>query len=439
MTTTQREEGLKREIGVLGLSANIVNIMVGAGIFALPALVALQLGASSLLAYLFCGALIAVVMLCFAEVGSKVTVSGGAYSYIEEAFGRYAGFLTTNVFVFGSAATADAAVANALLDTVSVPLPVFAEAWCRIPVIVLVFATLAVVNVRGVKQGIGLVKLCTFGKLTPLVLLALVGWSGVVGENLAFDGLPAAGSLGAASLLLFFAFQGAETGLSVGGEIKRPQRTIPLALLLSISAVLVLYVMIQLVCQGILGASLAEYPEAPLAEAAGRVLGPAGATLMLVGAGISMFGNLSGEMLNLPRVVFGAARDGVIPPRMLAAVHPRFATPYVAILSYMCVVILFAIVGEFGQLAVLSSATILLIYLGVALSVLRLRKTLPAVPGAFRVPGGPVVPVMASLVILWFLSNLTAEEMTWMAVFLGLLTLVYAGMILVRGNSEQSS
>jgi APA family basic amino acid/polyamine antiporter len=427
-TPTSHEEGLKREIGVFGLSANIVNIMVGAGIFVLPALVAAELGASSLLAYGFCGVLIGVIMLCFAEVGSKIPVSGGVYSYIEVAFGKYAGFLTTNVFVFGSAATADAAVANALLDTISVPLPVFAQPWFRTPVIVLFFGGLALVNVRGVKQGIGLVQLCTFGKLTPLVILALVGWRGVAGENLTFEGLPAAGSLGAASLLLFFAFQGAETGLSVGGEIKNPQRTIPRALLVSISSVLILYVTIQLVCQGVLGGSLADYPDAPLAETAGRVFGTAGATLMLAGAAISMFGNLSGEMLNLPRVIFGAARDGVIPPRKLAAVHPRYSTPHVSIFFYMSVVILFAVVGEFGQLAVLSSATVLLIYLGVALSVLRLRKTHPAGPETFRVPGGPVVPVIASLIILWFLSNLTRQEMTWMVAFLGVLTLVYVGV-----------
>lgn len=436
---TAREEGLRREIGVLGLAANIVNIMVGAGIFVLPALVAAELGPSSLYAYLLCAVLIGVIMLCFAEVGSKVTVSGGVYSYIETAFGKFAGFLTTNVFVFGSAATADAAVVNALLDTASVPLPVFAQPWCRVVVIVLLFGGLALVNVRGVKQGIGLVTLCTCGKLAPLLLLALIGWSGVSGEHLTSGGLPTASSLGAASLLLFFAFQGAETGLSVGGEIKNPRRTIPLALLLGTSCVLVLYVTIQLVCQGVLGADLPDHPEAPLAETAGRVLGTAGATLMLIGAAISMFGNLCGEMLNLPRIIFGAARDGVIPPRGLAAVHPRFATPHIAILTYMSVVILFSVVGEFGQLAVLSSATVLLIYLGVALSVLRLRKTLPAGPESFRVPGGPVIPVIASCIILWFLSNLSRQEMIWMAAFLAFLTVVYLGLALVRGTANRAA
>jgi amino acid transporter len=430
--TTLHEEGLKREIGIFGLSANIINIMIGAGIFVLPALVAAELGAYSLLAYGLCGLLVGMIMLCFAEVGSKVTVSGGVYSYIEEAFGRYAGFLTANVFIFGSAATADAAVANALLDTVAVPLPVFSQPWCRVPVIILVFGGLALINIRGVRHGIGLVELCTFGRLAPLVVLVLIGWRGVSGENLAFDGLPAAGSLGAASLLLFFAFQGGETGLSVGGEIRNPQRTIPWALFISISFVLTLYILVQLICQGVLGADLADYSEAPLAETAGRVLGTAGATLMLLGAAISMFGNLSGEMLNLPRVVFGAARDGVIPPRALAAVHPLYSTPHVSILIYMSVVMVFAIVGEFGQLAVLSSATILLIYLGVALSVLRLRKTQPAGPDTFQVPGGPVIPIVGSLSILWFLSNLTRQEMIWMAGFIGVLSLIYLGTMVLR-------
>ena len=118
-------EGLKREIGVLGLSANIVNLIVGAGIFVIPAIVAERLGAASILAYLFCGFLIMLIMLCFAEVGSKLTQSGGAYSYIEVAFGKYFGFLTVNFFILGATIMADAAVANALAGTLAYFMPVF--------------------------------------------------------------------------------------------------------------------------------------------------------------------------------------------------------------------------------------------------------------------------------------------------------------------------
>ena len=95
-------EHLKREVGVMGLSANLVNIMIGAGIFALPAIVAAGLGAASIFAYLFCGLLITLVMLCFAEVGSKVTTSGGAYTYIQSTFGPYFGFLTVILFVLSA-------------------------------------------------------------------------------------------------------------------------------------------------------------------------------------------------------------------------------------------------------------------------------------------------------------------------------------------------
>jgi len=426
--TMQGGEGLRREIGVFGLSANIINIMVGAGIFVLPALVAGRLGPSGILAYAVCAVLIAVVMLCFAETGSKVTLSGGAYTYIDEAFGRYAGFLAANLFVFGAAVTADAAVANALADSLSVPLPILGQPWCRIPAIVAMFGVLAWVNIRGVKQGIGLVKLCTFGKLTPLVLLALLGWTRVEWGNITFDTLPAGRDLAATSLLLFFAFQGAETGLNVGGEIRNPRRTVPLALLVSLSAVLTLYVLIQLVCLGVLGADLSAHTEGPVIETAGRVFGPVGGMLMLAGVAISMFGALSGEILNMPRVVFGAARDGVIPPRRLSAIHPRFATPHVAILAYTTPVVLLAVVGEFEQLALLSSASVLLIYLGVALSVVRLRRTMGEVEGAFRIPGGATVPAVAAACILWLLASLSALEMTRMGVFLVILTLAYGAL-----------
>ena len=149
----QSEEGLKRIIGVRSLTANAVNLTVGAGIFALPAVVAGYLGTTSFLAYVLCGLLLVLVLLCFIELGTKITTSGGAYTFVEIAFGPYAGFLANSLYWFGFCIIADAAVANVMIDSLSVFLPILSSLVYRIIFLALVFGGIAWLNVRGVKQG----------------------------------------------------------------------------------------------------------------------------------------------------------------------------------------------------------------------------------------------------------------------------------------------
>lgn len=423
-----KDEGLNRTIGVWGLSANMVNIVVGAGIFVLPAIVAAGLGSASITAYLFCGILIALIMLCFAEAGSEVTDSGGAYTYIESAFGPYFGFLTAILFLV-SALSADAAVANAVADLLSGWFPILNDQWMRLIFFFVVFGGLASINIRGVRQGIGLVLFTTIAKLTPLLVLILIGWKDVTISNLQWEFVPSVKSIGEMSLILFFAFMGAETGLSVGGEIKNPQKTVPKAIFIAISGILLLYILLQTVSQGVLGNSLSSFQDNPLAQVGNHLFGPIGLTLITIGAAISMFGNLSGEILSVPRVLFGAARDKVIPLPFLTRIHLRFATPYLSILVYASLGFLLASFGGFKALAIVSSAAILLVYLGVALSVIKLRKEAPADLEAFRIPGGYSVPILASIIIIWFLSNLSGQERNSMLILITVLTVIY---ILIR-------
>ncbi|HVG12967.1 MAG TPA: APC family permease, partial [Flavisolibacter sp.] len=320
------EEGLKQEIGLWGLTSNIINTVIGSGIFVLPALVAEGLGAAGILAYLFCGVLIMMVMLCFAEVGSKITTTGGAYAYIEAAFGKYFGFITTNLFIFGASLMATAAVANAVADTLSYLFPIFTHKVFRALFFVLMFSGLTVVNVRGVKEGIRLVTLTTFLKLAPLLLLICWGLTKVNAGNLTWSTTPPVADFGKISLILFFAFQGAENSLSVSGEVRNPARVIPRSIFLSTILILIIYAGVHLVAQGVLGDLLAANKSAPLAETAKVIMGPFGITLMIIGAAISMFGYLSSDILNMPRVLFRSAKDNVIPISVLAKVHPRFAT-----------------------------------------------------------------------------------------------------------------
>jgi len=429
-------EGLKREIGLWGLISNNINITVGAGIFILPVIVAERLGTGSILAYLICGLLILLITLCFAEIGTKITRSGGSYSYIEEAFGKYAGFLTTNIFIFGGAVMANAAVANGLADTLAYFFPLFKIELIRVLFFFLMFAGFAYLNVRGVGKAMVMVNFNTIAKLTPLLLIALFGWLFISPSNLEWEFTPALSDIGEMSLILIFAFVGAETALNVSGEIKDPRRTIPKGIMLSVLGIVILYILIQYTVQGVLGESMINYKDAPLAEAARRMIGPAGATIVVIGASFAMFGNLSGMVLNMPRIMFAAARDRVIVPGSLARIHTRYSTPHVAIIIYACLGFIFATIGEFKQLALLSSSSFLLIYLGVVLAVIKYRALRKDNGNSFKIPGGYTIPVISAIAIIWFLSNLPLNELLAMAIFLAFLSVVYLVLKLIPGRSK---
>jgi basic amino acid/polyamine antiporter, APA family len=427
-------EGLKRVIGVWGLVANSINIIVGAGIFILPVIIAERLGTASIWAYLICGALMVFIMLCFAEVGTRITRTGGAYSYIEEAFGQYAGFLTSNIFIFGAALMATAAVANGFVSTLAYFLPFFKVQWIKVLIFAILFGGLVYTNVRGVKNAIFIVKFNTVAKLTPLLMISLFGWFFIKSGNLGVTYSNSFPDIGEMSLILIFAFVGAETALNVSGEIKDPHKTIPKGIMLSIFLVALLYILIQLTVQGILGSEITDYRNAPLAEAARRMFGSAGATIVIIGALFSMFGNISGMVLNMPRVLFAASRDNVIPLAGLSKVHPKFVTPHISIIIYGFLGFIFASAGEFKQLAMLSSASYLLIYLGVVLSAIKFRISGGSEKGSYKIPGGYSVPVLSALVIIWLLSNLPLKELGAMLIFIAFLSVIYFIIKILRSK-----
>ncbi len=421
-----KDRSLKREISLFGLSANIVNTVIGAGIFLLPAMVAGVLGNMSLLAYLICGILMMMIMLNFAEIGSKITVSGGAYSYIEIVLGKYAGFLAAFLFLL-STISADAAVANAIADTAGSLFPFMQSGILRILLFLLIFSFLGYINIRGVKKGVDFVKLITLAKVIPLVFILLVGVKDLSFAGIDFESFPSADKLGEASLILFFAFLGAESALSVSGEVSNPQKNIPKAIIFSISFIIVLYIFIQSISLAVLGPDLAETTDNTLGYVAKELVGPIGLVLLTIGAGVSMFGTLSSEILSMPRVLFTAANDRLIPIKILSRIHSKFATPFVAIIVYVALDFVVASSGAFKQLIVVSSASILLIYLGVIVAVVKLRATTKEKPTSetFRIPGGIVLPLFTILVIFWFLYHLPKNELIVVSLFIVILSIIY--------------
>lgn len=418
-----KQENLLRTIGVFGLSANIVNVIIGSGIFILPAIVAAGMGASGVFAYLFCGILIALIMLCFAEVGSKITTTGGLYTYIETAFGKYPGFLSGNLYL-ATVLLADAAVSNALFNILAAAFPAFESEVIRLFFLFVVFFSLAFINILGVRQGVGLIKFLVIAKILPLFLLIVLGLPKVSAANISIEALPGFEQLGTTSLILFFAFIGGETGLNVSGEVKKPNKNIPKSIFIGITAVLSIYILIQLVAQGVLGDALADQ-KAPLTETARAIFGNTGFLILTAGAAVSMFGYLSGAILNMPRVLYALSRDRVIPVKAFGTVHSKFKTPHLAILTYAGVALIVAGLGSFETLAVIATGGILLQYLGVSLAVIKLRYTQKAKPGEFKIPGGIMVPLFSAGIIIFFLSKMTYAEAIGTLVITVLLTIVY--------------
>ena len=161
-----------------------------------------------------------------------------------------------------------------------------------------------------------------------------------------------------------------------------------------------------------LGPALASFTDAPLAEVASRVLGPVGRTVVLVGGSISMLGFLSGDALCTPRSLYAFARDGLL-PAPLARLHPRFRTPWIAILVHAAIAWALASGGSFGVLVLLSNVALLVGYLLCCLAAIELRRRNVQAGGRpFQLPGGPLVPALACVVVLWLLSHATAQEFT---------------------------
>jgi len=432
----EEDEGLLRIIGTKALGLNIVNMVVGGGIFVLPGVIALQLGSAAILAYLVCSVAVALVFLCFAEVGSRITRSGGAYAYIEEAFGPFAGFIASTLLWLGWAILSDAAITVAMVETMTIAFPVLGNPIPRALFIIVLFIFLVVTNIRGVRSGVRLFVFNTIAKLVPLLLLLAVGLFAINFENLAIPSWPSAMSVSTGALVLFFAFSGAESALNSSGEIRNPSKTVPKGLLLGLGGILMLYVGLQTVAQGVLGAELASNTEAPLAAAATVVFGEWGAKMLLIGGVISIYATVSGDMLNTPRVLFASARDGTL-PAFLAKVHPKYKTPYLAIVVYAAFICTFALSGTFKPLAVVASGSILMIYAGVCLSVLRLRQR-DGNPkaGEFKIPGGPIIPILGFILIMWLLWQLTLEEAIGLGALIGISIAYYAiNSFLVRNQT----
>jgi APA family basic amino acid/polyamine antiporter len=424
------ESTLVRALGTWMLAAAIINVTVGGGIFRLPANVAGSLGAAAPLAYMVCAVALGLIVMCFADAGSRVSLTGGPYAYVEVAFGPFIGFIA-GFLLWMLGTFAMAAVSTVFAVNVAQLIPALQGGVRTSAFLIAVYAVLTLVNIRGVVIGARLNTVTTVAKLFPLLLLVIVGAFFIKPANLAWTRTPSAAEVSRTSILLIFAFSGVECALVPSGEVKDPSRTVPRAIFTAMLGITLLYIALQLVAQGVLGADLATATAAPLADTASRSLGTWGRTLLLVGATVSMFGYVSGMTLAVPRAIYAFGRDGFL-PGVFGRIHPRYRTPHVAIVVQSVIVCLLAVTSTFEKLAIISNLSVLLLYALCCLAAWELRRRDVRSGGIpFRVPAAGVIPFAAVAVIAWMLTSIQLNE--WAALGIALVVAV-AMFVVTRGH-----
>jgi amino acid transporter len=415
------DAALVRAVGFIALTAAVINVTVGGGIFRAPSAVAASMGTAAPLAFLAGALAIVPIALCFAAAGSRVSATGGPYTYTEAAFGPFAGFVAGALMWITNVASSGA-IASALFDQVATAFPVLRTGTTRVVFLLALYAVLIALNAFGVKLGARAIVVLATVKLTPLYILAAVGLFFVDWGQVTWT-IPSWPALGTSMVLVLFAYSGLETALIPSAEVKDPSRDVPRATLAAIAMVVLLYLGIQIVCQGVLGPALAT-AGAPVASAAGALWSP-GFGLLIATASASMFGFMLGNLLGSSRLLFALARDGFL-PSPLARVTASYRVPLLAIIAHGGLGCALALAGSFEILAILSGGANAMVYVMVCIAAWRLQRSGRADHGnAFVLPGGPLIPLLSLAAMGAILYTLKPEEWTAIGIALGALVVIY--------------
>jgi amino acid transporter len=415
------EADLVRGIRRWDLVAIAINGIIGAGIFGLPSKVYALIGTYSLIAFVACALVVALIILCFAEVSSRFEETGGPYLYAREAFQPAVAFEIGWLFWLVRI-TAFAANCNLLINYLSFFwAPATSPSW-RAAIIVLVVVMLAIVNLLGIRQAAIVSNLFTVGKLVPIIIFIAAGLFFLNPQAYELGPAPTSAAFSQSVLLLVYAFTGFEMATIPAGEIRDPQRSLPRALLIAIVVVAVLYILIQVVCVGTLP-GLAQ-SQKPLADAGSQFLGAAGGAIISAGAVVSIIGNLNILLLSASRLPFAMAEQKQL-PAFVGRIHRRFFTPYVAILITAGLMMILTLRSSFLAALTISVIARLFTYGAtcLALPLFRSRREVPA--ALFRLPGGPVIAILSLLLIVWLLLHSTWAEAKSAAVAAAVGLLIY--------------
>ncbi len=400
----------------------VVNGLIGAGIFGLPSGAAALAGEYSVLVYAFCALLILPIILCFAELGSYFRGTGGPIRYGTLAFGSFVGFQGGWLYYLARLISFSANTVL-LTDSIAYFIEGAGTGTGRIISLAVICIGLSVINVLGSVESIRSMTLFTVIKFAVLILLPLGGFILLGAEVIpSFETpIPPSQDLGAAALLLIYAFVGFEGAVVPAGEAKRPERDMPLGLLLGLAVVAILYMLIQLVSQAAVP-DLAN-SKTPLLDVSASLFGSTGAILLMVGVAASVLANLVSSMFSATRVTYALSLEKSL-PRWFGEVHSQYLTPANSVIFFGVAAFLLAAFGSFTVLAAMTVLSRLFLYGMSCAAIPKLRPQFRG-EGRFILKGGYAIPVLGIGACLWLMLQVSSQSIWMTAIFVGLGSLLF--------------
>jgi len=406
---------LPRTVGFWGTALFPVNGMIGSGIFAMPAILVAAVGNFAPWMMLLGALLILPLAWVFAALAMRFEGHGGPVLYANAAFGKFAGF-QSGWMRYASAVVAVAANTHVAIAYLAVLFPALDDPTIGSLAVIAFIAFVTLVNLVGMRASVRTLGVMTLVKLAPLAILVV--WGLATRDPAVGFSLPEFSEFESVVLLTFYAYMAFENGNFPAGELKNPRRTIPLALMTTLAAVALFYMLV-------IWAYLAIAPDAgggesALAAAANEVAGQAGVIAISIAAAFSVAANTLNGGIVVPRMTYGMAEQGTL-PRAFAHVSPRFLTPDVSVLFYGGAAILFSLWAGFAALAVASTLSRLVMYLlsALALPVLEMRDEAKAPWWHLPAAG------LAALATLWVSTHASVEAYEMLGLIFAVGTVLY--------------
>ena len=393
------------------LAATSINGIIGAGIFGLPSAAAGMLGVASPIGFVICAVIVYVLVLCFAEVASRFTGTGGPYLYARESLGPFVGFVV-GWALWLARVGAFAANSNLLVSYAGFFIPQVAAGLGRTAVLIIVPGILMLINIRGVTPSARFGAIVATFKIGALLLFAIVGLAFVNWSSFFEPSVQTKTNWPGAFLLLIYVFTGFESSVIPAAEAKDPLRDLPWALTRALAISAVIYVLIQTVAVGTVPDLSSS--QRPLADSAQTFMGPAGGTFIALLACISIIGNLTANALGSSRLTYAFAERKDF-PALFGRVHPVYRTPIVSIVFFSVISAVLAISGTFVWLVTVSVIARLVTYMATCLAVPLLRKQ-SRETAHFHIPFGAFLPISGVLLCLWLIIHAETRDVRDFAV-----------------------